>query len=600
MSRQPRTVLVLGGIRSGKSAFAESLVADAPQVRYVATAAEPSGDAEWAARIDAHRDRRPDSWTTDEIGKSPEDLATMISGATAADTILVDDIGGWLTALLDVAVTDDQPGARRAGDLTAAVESLALAVGSTPARVVIVAPETGLSVIPATPLGRTFADASGSVNRTLAEACDGLVLVVAGQPLWIKATAGRMPVNAVVTPGRPERAQVPVPATTFDLAISGDSPISLGMSLPLPDTAASTAATQRAESLPLPGAGFGAFTESIAFAAGVQGTEAPEPFRSVRAVLVHGVHQGALADGEAESTWSQRLAETHEGSSPLARLAADAGVSVEIVDAGQSEPVEDGNAATDADIEAALHRGWAVANAAADRGDDLIVLAAGGPGIDAAAAAVVAALTTYEVPALLGRVWDRNGRLDDDAWMHRVIVIRDALLRLRGVNGPASDAPTALAAVGGPALATATGVVLGAASRRTAVLIDGPVGAAAALLARDYAAQTRMWCLLTDLGNQPTVKTAADMLGLQPLVDLGLGLGEGCAALATLPMIQSALAISSTLQPAETTPPAAETTTASETTPPPAETPLPPADAPQEAETEQEAETQPGAETAAT
>jgi nicotinate-nucleotide--dimethylbenzimidazole phosphoribosyltransferase len=579
MSRQPRTVLVLGGIRSGKSEYAESLVADAATVRYVATATEPSGDPEWAARIGAHRDRRPGTWSTDEIGKSPEDLAVLIAAAGAEDTILVDDIGGWLTALLTVAVSPDQDPSsgtvtgtveglatggekpcssasghsststsRSASDLATTVETLAVAVRATPARVVFVTPEVGMSIIPATPLGRTFADACGSVNRALAEACDGVALVVAGQPTWIKATAGRLPENTVVAPRTPERRRVTVPTTDLDLeTLDGDNPIFVGMSLPLPDTAATTAATSRAEGLPLPGAGLGALTEAIGFAAGAQATEVPVPFRSVRVILVHGRHHGAIASGEDATIWAHRLAATRDGGSPLAHLAAEVGASVEIIDAGEADAVEDGSASTPDHIATALHRGWATANAAADRGDDLLVVAAGGPGVDAAAAAVVAALTTYEIPGLIGRVWDANGRLDDAAWMRRCVVVRDALLRLRGVNGPASDAPGALVGVGGPALATATGLLLGAASRRTPVLIDGPVGAAAALLARDYAAQTRMWCLLTDVGNQPTVKTAADMLGLSPLVDLRLGLGEGCNALAVLPLIQSALAISSAL-----------------------------------------------------
>ena len=64
----------------------------------------------------------------------------------------------------------------------------------------IVSPEVGLSVIPATPLGRAFADACGAANRALAEACDGVVLVVAGQPTWLKATAGRLPESIVVAP----------------------------------------------------------------------------------------------------------------------------------------------------------------------------------------------------------------------------------------------------------------------------------------------------------------------------------------------------------------------------------------------------------------
>jgi adenosyl cobinamide kinase/adenosyl cobinamide phosphate guanylyltransferase/NaMN:DMB phosphoribosyltransferase len=558
MSRQPRTVLVLGGIRSGKSEFAESLVGSEAVVRYVATAIADDTDAEWSARLAAHRDRRSDGWTTEEVGKTPDELAPLIADAAATDTILVDDIGGWLSAMLDrarvgAALADDSDAtpAVRANDLATAVEALAVAVGTTAARVVIVSPEVGMSVIPATPLGRTFADACGSVNRALATACDGVVLVVAGQPTWIKATAGRLPANVVVDARTPKAARQPVPVSAFDLDLPDDAEqISLGMTMPLPDTVATTAAIVRLESLPVPGSGIGAMVAAVAFAAGAQGTPAPQPFRQVRVVQVHGVHEGVIATGDTPERWAAAIAATRDGTSPLARLAAEAGAAVEIIDAGVAAPIEDGDAATTDEIDLALRRGWAAANAAADRGDDVIVLAATGPGVDSAAAALVAAVTMSESPTLLGRVWHEDGRIDDAAWMHRCIAIRDALLRLRKAHGPNTSSPTALACVGGPALATATGLLLGAASRRTPVLIDGPVGAAAALVARDYAAQTRMWCLLTDVAGQPTVRAAADLLGLDAVVGLGLGLGEGCNALALLPMIQSMLSISFALAPA--------------------------------------------------
>ena len=74
------TLLVLGGIRSGKSEFAESLVADAPTVRYVATAPEGDPeDTEWATRLAAHRARRPGSWTTEETAEDPRRLAEVIA-----------------------------------------------------------------------------------------------------------------------------------------------------------------------------------------------------------------------------------------------------------------------------------------------------------------------------------------------------------------------------------------------------------------------------------------------------------------------------------------------------------------------------------------
>jgi hypothetical protein len=74
-----------------------------------------------------------------------------------------------------------------------------------------------------------------------------------------------------------------------------------------------------------------------------------------------------------------------------------------------------------------------------------------------------------------------------------------------------------LTTVGGPALALATGVLLGAAARRTPVFIDGALGAAAALAARDWAAQVRLWCALVDIGGDATVKAAADRLGTTPI-----------------------------------------------------------------------------------
>src|SRR5215475_8322119 len=100
------TILVLGGIKSGKSEFAESLAAgdgEGATVRYVATSPLPddnTDDTDWAARIEAHRRRRPAHWTTEDIGAVPDRLAAVIGEADAGTTVLVDDLGGWFTALL--------------------------------------------------------------------------------------------------------------------------------------------------------------------------------------------------------------------------------------------------------------------------------------------------------------------------------------------------------------------------------------------------------------------------------------------------------------------------------------------------------------------
>src|SRR5687768_8963323 len=125
------TVLVLGGIRSGKSGFAESLVSDAPMVRYVATAADAGpDDPEWAARLTAHRERRPGGWSTEETAADPARLIQAVATAQPNETLLVDDLGGWVTVLLD-------PVHQPADDL-ATIAELATAIRDCAARVVLV------------------------------------------------------------------------------------------------------------------------------------------------------------------------------------------------------------------------------------------------------------------------------------------------------------------------------------------------------------------------------------------------------------------------------------------------------------------------------
>lgn len=166
-------VLVLGGSRSGKSAHAESLLADRPDVTYLATSRPPGDDAEWAARVAAHRARRPASWTTLET-TAPAELVR--SGA-----VLVDSVTTWVAALMDeTGVWADGPGA--AGRLASRCDALLDAWTATPAHVVAVSDEVGLGVVPETRAGRLFRDVLGSVNQRLAGSADEVWFVVAGLP----------------------------------------------------------------------------------------------------------------------------------------------------------------------------------------------------------------------------------------------------------------------------------------------------------------------------------------------------------------------------------------------------------------------------------
>jgi|SRR5690606_1880313 len=174
---QGRRTLVLGGIRSGKSEYAEALLADSQPVRYVATARPVSADAEWSARIAAHRRRRPAGWRTTEVGDDPLALLDVLSDAEPHEHLLVDDLGTWVAAVAEL------PGGESSD---AVADRIAAAVAASPARLVLVSPEVGLSVVPATEAGRRFADALGTVNRAVAAVCDGVVLVIAGNAVLVK------------------------------------------------------------------------------------------------------------------------------------------------------------------------------------------------------------------------------------------------------------------------------------------------------------------------------------------------------------------------------------------------------------------------------
>ncbi|MEZ0351843.1 bifunctional adenosylcobinamide kinase/adenosylcobinamide-phosphate guanylyltransferase [Mycobacterium sp. pR1184] len=171
--------LVLGGIRSGKSEWAEEVIAASvptgQPVRYLAAGHSDDTDSDWADRIAKHRGRRPAHWSTVET----RDVSTELRHCPDTPT-LVDDLGTWLTATLD------RHQAWEHGSVGAAVDEMLDAVGAFGSTLVLVSPEVGLTVVPATASGRRFADELGSLNQRVAALCDQVVLVVAGQPLSIK------------------------------------------------------------------------------------------------------------------------------------------------------------------------------------------------------------------------------------------------------------------------------------------------------------------------------------------------------------------------------------------------------------------------------
>lgn len=167
-STSGHVALVLGGARSGKSVEAERLVtrwADGLAVTYVATARLDGTDADLAARIARHRDRRPADWATVDAG---DDLAATLRSVDGP--VLLDALGPWIAAAWPDA-PDPSP--------------LVQALIERRAPTVVVSDEVGLAVHPPSEAGRWFVDAVGTMNQAVAAVADDVRLVVAGRVLHL-------------------------------------------------------------------------------------------------------------------------------------------------------------------------------------------------------------------------------------------------------------------------------------------------------------------------------------------------------------------------------------------------------------------------------
>ena len=170
MSSLPKLTFVIGGARSGKSRYAESLIAALPPPwNYVATA--EAADSEMTARISAHRERRGANWRTIE---APRELQAALA-ACGAGPVLVDCLTLWLSNLMLAEMEIEQE-----------IEKLEAALAAAAAPVVVVANEVGLGIVPSFPLGRRFRDMQGILNQRIAARADRVVLMVAGLPLALK------------------------------------------------------------------------------------------------------------------------------------------------------------------------------------------------------------------------------------------------------------------------------------------------------------------------------------------------------------------------------------------------------------------------------
>ena len=203
-----------------------------------------------------------------------------------------------------------------------------------------------------------------------------------------------------------------------------------------------------------------------------------------------------------------------------AEVAADVAVEPRLINPERTTTAVDG-----------ILAGAAVADAEVDAGVDLLLVALPDPALQVPAAALVGLLTGSDASAVTA-----TGQ-DDAAWIAACAATRDLMRRARPQLG---DQPALLAAVGGPELAVATGLLLGAAARRTPVLLDGPVCTAAALAAARIAFRAPNWWRAAHLSPDPAHRLALARLSLEPLLEVGLRGDDGIGALLAVPLLRAA------------------------------------------------------------
>ncbi|QRY44767.1 nicotinate-nucleotide--dimethylbenzimidazole phosphoribosyltransferase [Mycolicibacterium boenickei] len=322
-----------------------------------------------------------------------------------------------------------------------------------------------------------------------------------------------------------------------------------------PDADVAAAARARQARLTKPPGSLGRLEELSIWAASCQGECPPRPLTRAR-VVVFAADHGVTAAGVSafpSAVTSQMVANFDAGGAAINVLAEVSGATVRVADIAVDcdEPLSpaigahkvrrgSGNIAVEdalsaEETAAAVDAGRQIADDEVDAGADLLIAGDMGIGNTTAATTLVAALTGAEPVAVVGR----GTGIDDLGWMRKAAAVRDALYRAREVT---RDPLGLLRVCGGADLAAMAGFLAQAAVRRTPVLLDGLVVTAAALVAEELAPGARAWWQAGHRSTEPAHSLALSHLRLEPIVDLGMRLGEGTGAAVALPIVRAAIA----------------------------------------------------------
>ena len=320
------------------------------------------------------------------------------------------------------------------------------------------------------------------------------------------------------------------------------------------DAAAAAAARRALDGKTKPRGSLGRLEELACRIAGIRASAAPS--RLEPAVVVAAADHGVAVEGVSaypQEVTAQMLGTFAGGGAAVCVLARQAGARLIVVDVGVREPIDHPAvldrrvragtaniarepAMTRGEAEEALAAGIELADGLVDDGVGVIALGEMGIANTTAASALTAVLLDADPAAVCGR----GTGIDDQRLSHKIAVVRRALGR---TPVDPTDPVGAIAAVGGLEIAALAGVTLGAGARRTPVLVDGFITAAAALAATRLCPSCGDALIAAHRSPEPGHGAILAALGLEPLLDLRLRLGEGTGATLALPLIAAALAV---------------------------------------------------------
>lgn len=314
-----------------------------------------------------------------------------------------------------------------------------------------------------------------------------------------------------------------------------------------PDDEVRIAAREALDRVTRPTGGLGRLGDLAVWLAGVRGSVTAPPLQRPRVLLFaaeHGVSEADVSEWPRDATrWL--VERVVDGEAVVSTQATRAGVPVRVVDVGVGRPtgrIDREDALTVEGVHQAIALGMATADEEIDAGADLLLLGDLGVASTTAAAAVIGLLADSDAATVTGR----GSGIDDATWMRKCAAVRDAMRHGRPL---VADHPALLATVAGPDIAALTGLLLQCAARRTPVVLDGVVSASAAMVAQRVAFRSVSWWLAAHRTAEPAQSLALDRLSLEPVLELGMSVGEGVGALSVLPMLQVASSLLSEVRP---------------------------------------------------